>query len=441
MMTGVVEQVRHVCALGALQTVQAIDRAVPVLHAGPGCGQKLWNALAVDNGCQGSGYIGGHSVPSTNVSEKEIIFGGTSRLREVVENSFKVLDADLYVVLTGCAADIVGDDAGEVVRSFQEQGKPIVYAETGGFKGTNVYGHELVLEAIIDQYLPATPDQVKPGLVNIWSVVPYHDPFWTGNLKMIGHLISQIGLCPNIIFGPGRGIQALQKVPQAQFNLVVSPWVGLRTVKHLQEKYGTPFFHYPVLPIGPTETSKFLRSVAEFAAIPVKCVDQVIKESEDDYYYYIERTADVLLETRLMPRRFVTIGDSFYTLGLSRFLMNDLGLLPETQFITDATPEEYQESVAAGLNKELVEGIQAPVIFTNDGGLIHEHLRGIQFHSRPLILGSSWERVLAREINGYQLSISMPVTDRMVLNRSYVGYEGAQRLIEDIYTVVLQDFQ
>ncbi len=439
-MARLVEQIRHVCALGALQTVQAIDRAVPILHAGPGCGQKLWGALAVENGCQGSGYIGGHSVPSTNASEKEIIFGGSERLREVIENSFKVLDADLYVVLTGCTSDIVGDDVGEVVRSFQAQGRPIVHAETGGFKGTNIYGHELVLEALIDQFLPEPGEAVQPGLVNVWASVPYHDAFWTGNLNGVGRLLSQIGLEPNLIFGPGRGVAALRKIPRAQFNLVLSPWVGLRNANHLREKYGTPFLHYPALPIGPTETGKFLRAVGQFAGAAPETVAQLIKESEDDYYYYIERTADIILETRLMPRRFTAIADAFYTLGLARFLINDLGLLPETQFITDDTPPQYREAIAAEFG-QFIEGIKAPVAFTNDGGEIHEQLRGVKFHSRPLILGSSWERVLAKELNGYQLSIALPVTDRMILNRSYVGYEGAQRLIEDVYTVVLQDFQ
>ncbi len=435
-----VEQIRHVCALGALQTVQAIDHAVPILHAGPGCGQKLWNALAVENGCQGSGYIGGHSVPSTNASEKEIIFGGTQRLQEVVANSFKVLDADLYVVLTGCTSDIVGDDVGEVVRGFQNQGKPIVYAETGGFKGTNIFGHETVLDAIIDQYLPKTAPTIETGLVNVWSVVPFHDAFWTGNLKSIGQLLTAIGLKPNLIFGPGRGVAALRKIPQAQFNLVLSPWVGLQTAKRLQEKYATPFLHYPALPIGPTETSNFLRTVGQFAGMRPEVIEDVIREGEDDYYYYIERTADIILETRLMPRRFVTIADSFYALGISRFLINDLGLLPETQFITDDTPVEYQETIRSEF-QHFIEGITAPVVFTNDGGLAHEQLRKVNFHSRPLILGSAWERVLSKELNGYQLSISLPVTDRMVLDRSYVGYDGAQRLIEDIYSVVLQDFQ
>jgi len=437
--TKLIEQIRHVCSLGALQSVLAIDRAVPILHAGPGCGQKLWGAVGVDNGCQGSGYVGGHTVPCTNIGEKEVIFGGEERLREIIENTFKVMDGDFFVVLTGCTADIVGDDVGEIVRKFQEQGKPIVYAETGGFKGTNFFGHELVIEAIIEQYLEPQ-DEVETGLVNIWSVVPFQDAFWVGNLKEIEKLVAQIGLKPNIVFGPGKGINALKKVPGAQFNLLISPWVGLKNVKQLEEKFGTPYLHYPILPVGPTETGKFLRTLGEFAGIEQGKIEEIIRRKEDDYYYYIERTADILLETRLLPRRFVTIADSTYALAITKFLINDLGLLPERQFITDGVSPEYQDIIRKEF-ENFGDGIKAEVVFTNDGGLVQEQIRKIKFRSRPLILGSAWEKVLADEVKGYQLSISMPISDRMILNRTYVGYEGALRLVEDIYSLVLADFQ
>ncbi|SEP27880.1 nitrogenase component 1 [Propionispora vibrioides] len=438
-MSRFVEQVRHVCALGGYQSVLAIEKAAPILHAGPGCGQKLWRTLGSANGCQGSGYVGGHSVPCTNIGEKEVIFGGDDRLRDIVSNALKVIDAGLFVILTGCTSDIVGDDVSEVARRFQEQGKPVVAVETGGFKGSNLFGHELVLDAIIEQYLqPAAEKEAR--LVNIWAVVPYQDPFWVGNLREIEKLVALLGLTPNIIFGPGNGLEALRRVPKAQFNLLVSPWVGLKNVKHLEAKFGTPYLHYPVLPIGPTETANFLRTVGTYAGIEGKRVEKIINKLEQDYYYYIDRAADSLLETQLMPRRFVSIADSFYALGVARFLINDLGLLPETQYITDGVAEEYQDSITAEF-KNFEDGIEAKVVFSNDGGEIHEDIRKLTFRSRPLILGSAWDRVLSREINGYQLSLATPVTNRLVLNRSYVGYEGALRLVEDIYSLVLEDFQ
>lgn len=434
-----VEQVRHVCTLGAFQSVLAVDRAIPILHAGPGCGAKLWTTLGRQNGCQGSGYVGGHAIPCTNTSEKEVVFGGAEVLRKVVDNTFKVIEGDLFVVLTGCTSDIVGDDVGEVVSKFQKKGKPIVYVETGGFKGSNLQGHEYVVDAIIDQYLESQ-EEVEPKLVNIWSVVPYQNTFWSGDIEQIKQLVSSLGLKPNVIFGQGGGIEAINKVPKAEFNLLISPWVGLKNVEHLKEKFGTPYLHYPTLPVGPTETSKFLRTVAEYAGIESEVVEKVIKEQEDRYYYYIERAADVILETRLLPRRFITIADSIYNLGVSKFLINDLGLIPEKQFVTDNAPEEYQQDITKEFSS-FSNDIVAEVVYSNDGGSIEGNLREIKYRSRPLIIGSGWDRVVAKDIKGYQLSIATPVTDKMVLSKSYVGYEGGLRLTEDIYSVVLEDFQ
>lgn len=438
-MTGVVEQLRHTCALGGYESVLAIERAVPIIHSGPGCASKIWATLGLQNGCQGTGYIGGHSIPCTNVTERDVIFGGAGKLRNVIKNSFKVLDADLFVVLTGCTSDIVGDDVGEVVSKFKNEGKPIVYAETGGFKGNNIFGHELIIDALIDQYLEKSEEK-EEGLINVWASVPYQDTFWAGNYEVLNNLVSSLGLKVNIIFGYGNGINAVNKVPKAQFNLLVSPWAGLKNVKHLQEKFGTPYLHYPVLPIGPTETARFLRAVGDFTGVSSKLVEKVIQEQEDRYYYYIERAADVLLETRILPKHFVTISDSIYALGISKFLINDLGLLPDKQFVTDNTPLEYREEIEENF-KQFANGIKAEVRFTNDSGEVKDYLKSAKFRGRPLIIGSAWDRVVTREINGYELSIATPVSDRMVLSRSYAGYEGALRLTEDIYSIILDDFQ
>jgi nitrogenase molybdenum-iron protein beta chain len=282
--------------------------------------------------------------------------------------------------------------------------------------------------------------EIEKGLVNIWSVVPYQNTFWSGDIEQLISLVSSIGLTPNVIFGPNGSVAALNKVPKAEFNLLVSPWVGLNNVKHLQEKFNTPYLHYPALPIGPTETSKFLRTVAEFAGIQSSIVEEIIQKQEDRYYYYIERASDNLLETRLMPRRFITIADSLYALGIARYLTNDMGLIPEKQFITDSTPLEHQKRVSAEF-EDFTDDIKATTIYSNDGGFVEEELRKIKFRSRPLILGSAWDRVVAKDLKAYQLSVSAPVSDHMVLSKSYVGYDGGLHLTEDIYSVVLQDYQ
>lgn len=149
-----------------MQTVQGIHRGVPVLHAGPGCAAKLAIGIAGSNG--DSGHISPHVYPCSNVSETETVFGGESKLETTLQQALKVIDGDIYVVLTGCTAELVGDDIGNVVRKFKDAPKPLVFVQTPGFKGNNLQGHEWVVNAIIEQYLACRPKQEKKkGLVNI----------------------------------------------------------------------------------------------------------------------------------------------------------------------------------------------------------------------------------------------------------------------------------
>ena len=412
-----------------MQTVQAIEGAIPILHAGPGCAEKLTGSAG------SSGHFSSHIFPCTNISEKEVVFGGESRLRDVVENSLKVIDAGLYVVLTGCTQELVGDDVESVVRGFSSSEKPVVYASTAGFKGNNYQGHDWVQKAIFDQYLEPAGSQTK-GLVNIWAGPPQQDPFWLGNLRELERLVSSLGLIPNTIFGHDRGLGNLRRVPAAELNLLVSPWVGLESVRFLEAKFGTPYLHYPVLPIGAFETSKFLWTLGERLGVDPALVKSIADAGESEYYYYIERFADIFLETRVMSKRFTVISDAQYALAITKFLVNDVGLFPGRQYITDNAPEEFRPAIEAAF-ADLNWGIRAEVEFSSDGWNIHEQVKADDYAGYPLILGSSWEKQLARDTKAHFLAISWPNYERLVINSSYVGYAGGLKLLEDIYSVVL----
>ncbi|WP_026517308.1 nitrogenase component 1 [Butyrivibrio sp. MC2021] len=431
-MAKLLDKQRYKCALGAMQTVQAIDRAIPVLHSGPGCAQKLSDS----NGS--SGYFSPNIFPCTSINEKDVVFGGVKKLHSTIENALKVIDADLYVVLTGCIPEIVGDDSGEVVSEFADSEKPVIYAPTAGFKGNNYKGHEQVIEAIVDQYLKKT-DEKEEGLVNVWVDVPYQDLYWNGNYNEIEKLLKEIGLKPNVIFGYKKGIDNINKIPKAQFNLLISPWVSLKNVKKMEKKFGTPYLHYKTLPVGAFETSKFLREVGEFAGLDKQKVEAVITEHENYYYYLIERFADLFLENRVINKQFTVVGDAQYVLGITKFLTNDLGLVPAKQFITDDTPKEHREAIAEEF-KKLNYGIQAEVEFETDGYKIHQQIKEHDYHGYPLILGGYYERELTEELKGNFLNVSWPVRDKIVLDDFIAGYTGGIRLIEDIYTVASQRF-
>ena len=48
----------------------------------------------------------------------------------------------------------------------------------------------------------------------------------------------------------------------------------------------------------------------------------------------------------------------------------------------------------------------------------------------PLILGSTRDRDLAKELRGFIVEVSFPASYEVVLSRSYAGYRGALGLIE-----------
>jgi nitrogenase molybdenum-iron protein beta chain len=440
-MPTLIEKPRNVCALGAFQTVLAIKDAVPVVHSGPGCIYKLGNATGMQNGGQFIGPLSPNMVPCSNISNSEVVFGGEEKLRNLIETSQKVIKGDLFVVLNGCAPALVGDDLNEVVGSFRNSEKSVVFADTTGFLGNNVFGHERILEAIIDQFIKPVK-AVNQKLVNLFVTIPVYDPFWYGTINDVKSLVEQLGLEVNVIFGTGRdrGVESLRKIPEAGFNIVISPWWNLGVAESLRNKFGTPYFHYPVLPIGPTETGRFLRSLAAHAGIGADAVERIIADHEEEYYYYLDKTITEFIGIRRFPTHFVTAANSTYSLALTRFLVNDLGMIPDKQFVTDGVPEEHQARIREYFG-ELNNGIKAEVVFTEDGGEVHNMIRGIDFYNKPFILGSTWEKVLTAELNGYFLAVSTPVSDRVIMDRSYFGYKGGLRLIEDFYTVVQSDYQ
>ncbi|MDT8718157.1 hydrogenase [Clostridium sp. 19966] len=438
-MLNVIEQPRFSCALGAQQTVVAIKRAVPILHSGPGCSGKVTGLIG-----QGEGYAGGSTIPCTNASESEIVFGGEQKLRSVIDGAFKVIDADLYVVLTGCTSDIVGDDVNTLVAGYSKDGYPVVSIETGGFKSNNYVSHELVVKAIIDQYVDkfSSNKEVSNGLVNVFATIPYQDPYWNGNLEEIKRILQGIGLKVNILFGnESSGVEEWKTIPNAEFNIVINSWVGLDIAKHLENKYGTPYYHFPYLPIGGIETTRFLREVGKFAELEQEKVESFIKREEEKYYSFIERTADFMLEFRYgLPRKFYTLLDSAYAVGFSKFLLNELGIIPAKQYITEDTPDQFKGEIIEQF-KNISEYRQADVEFSIDGGEIHEDIKKQDNSRRALIVGSGWERDIAKEIGSDLLIVSPPVAYRLVLNCGYAGYNGGLRVIEDIYNSVLDTYR
>lgn len=445
-MAGLIEQERYTCAIGALQTVVAIPRAVPILHSGPGCGTMIKGFFE-----RSTGYAGGDTSPCTNFSEREVVFGGTDRLRSIIKNTYKVLDTDLQVVVTGCTAGIVGDDVASVTDEFLDEGKPIVHVETSGFKSNNYVSHSAVVNAVIDQYVSRFEEEnearSEKKLVNVFASIPYQDQFWKGNLREYKRLLEGLGFKVNILFGPhSGGVKEWQSIPKANFNILISPWYGEPIVKNLQRKYGQPYYKFGYVPIGANETTRFLNGVLDFAKEQDCGIDEekaraFIAEEERDYYEELDNLATFLLEFRYgLPTHVHILHDAGYVTGLTRFLLHETGIVPKEQYIVDNTPDKYKGQIEADI-KATSDKREIPVCFTPDAGAVQNEIRNLNYKGRGLIIGSGWDKELAKEKDYDFLSIACPTPYRIVLTTNYAGYSGGLRVIEDIYNTALATYK
>lgn len=432
-------QTRNFCTLGSQYTAAAINGVVPIVHSGSECCLRLYKGISFSNGYQGINNWSGNCTPNDNIHRPDLIFGGEKRIKSLIEGTLKQIDADLYVVLTGCSVDLAGDNTAAVVNDFKRRGVPIVFAETAGFKGSTYLGHELVVKAIIEQFVTET-EEVEKKSVNLWMEAPYIDPFWSGNMEVIEEMLKEIGLKVNVLFGINSSVENWKRIPSAQFNLLISPWVGLETMELLKKRFKTPYLQYPLLPIGAYESRKFLQQIVEFADLDVLLANNYMKKKEKEFYYYMERASEIFTYVNsTFPDRFSTIADSMYTLSISQFLYNDLGLSPGNQYIIDNPPKKYRELIKESFSSIGLDGI-SKLIFSEDPIDIGDQIKQEIGELTPLILGSSWDTEIASLLGGYYLGISTPISERLIMDRSYAGYRGGLRLAEDVFSTILSDY-
>jgi nitrogenase molybdenum-iron protein beta chain len=377
------------------------------------------------------------------VVERDVVFGGEERLREQIKSSLEILDGDLFVVVTGCMVDMIGDDTLAVVSEFADAEKPVIAVPTPSFKGNAFTGYELLFKGLIKKYIPKSAEK-EPLSVNVLGVVPVQDVFWKGNLREIKRLLEKLGLKVNTFFGEGETLENFQKAGRASLNIVVSNSVGIESARYFEEVHGIPYMVTP-FPIGAVAGERFLTAVGNTLNIEAQHIAKVIKEEKRVYYDYLERITDIYNDIDLQ-RYAIVVGDSSYAPALTRFLSDELGWLPELAMVTDLLDENQQKTVG-GQFAHYNSGITPHVYFDSDTSSVKKYLREVWPRNRnnryydslgpTVVVGSAFERDLAQEYNWPLVPVTFPLTNRCVMNRAYAGFSGGISLIEDIITYLV----
>jgi len=426
-MSEIMENPKGGCALTGINSVlAAIDRVCPIFHSGPGCCMQSSASEQGQSGHKSSCFVSSVSIPSSNMLEKEVVFGGVNKLRTTIQGAVDIIDADAYFVLTGCTAGIIGDDIASVTNEFFEKGIPVYPIETPGFTGDSNLGYETVWNTFLDKVIESdVPKDDK--LVNIFGIIPYHDPFWSGTLEEIDRILSRLGLRVNTFFTKGQGIEDVKKSSSAALNIIVNPWLFKGPAAKYESKFGVPSLRIPGLFVGATDTSRFVRAVGEALKLDQDLVEKVIADEEKYVYNYLGQAIGVL-----SWKRFAVVADANNAVGFTRYLANDYSFTPVLVIVSEPVfrPEDKETII-----KEItdLEYARPPkVLFLTDQYEINQAIREEE-QEITLLVGSSNDREIALEKDIQFILGSFPMSERLIFNRTYAGYRGSLTFTEDIY--------
>ena len=433
-MSGIIKNPRNGCALqGALQTVQEINGAVPVVHANAGCG--VVNYLANRTSGQSNSSYSGYSIPGTAVQDRHVIFGGASRLREQIKNTIKVVDGELYVILNSCESAMVGDDVDAMTREIVEQGEPVVDTLVAGFNGGTHYGYEHVLADILKSIdgVKKSEQQTDNKLINIFGIVPQKDPYWQGNLEELSRILESVGLKVNTFFGNDGGVSDLISAKNASLSIVFGRW-GELPAKVLEEKWNIPFIQFNSLPVLAEEEEELLSGIEEY--IPIEELKTEFIQKEKSYEQgYLKRIYEDIVEYDL-DKRVVIVADELDAIGIAKQVKKIFSGTIAGIVLTDALKKDEDHILD---NSEILKNLAEKVYKTSDQKDIEEIIKAIH---PEVIIGSSLEKSVAKQENIPLIEVSYPVYFKTILNQPRIGTRGEISLIQEYITSVkLDDIQ
>lgn len=427
-----IERSRYGCNLhGAIQTATQIHGVIPILHTTPGCG--LQHDIAKKVGVSSAAYIQTYEIPSSNIYEKQVIFGGTSRLREQIKNTVKVMKGDLYITLSGCESEMVGDDSISMTQEIVDQGEKAINYKAPGFKGDQYIGYEGIVNALIES-LPSVYENIteksenSPLRVNVLGIIPVQDIYWQGNLNEVERVLQSLGIEVNKLLGYKQSIDNWRRVNQGDLNIVVSKW-GIEAAKKLKSLYNTPYIVIENLGIGPRAMEQLLESVATELKINIDNAREFLIEERERFHNALEQIAEYYYDYDFQ-KSVVIVGDESTTIRYADFLSTYLGMEIEAIIITDFVGEELKQEPS-----DLLKSLTHEIYYKKDTREISQIIEDI---NPELVLGSSLEEETSKRLGAYHETISYPAYSKVIISSSDVGYEGAIRLIEDLSSILLR---
>jgi nitrogenase molybdenum-cofactor synthesis protein NifE len=239
---------------GSRVVLYPIADALHLVHGPIGCAAYTWDI----RGALSSGPELHRLSFSTDLQERDVIFGGEAKLHRALQELIDRHDPKAAFVYSTCIVGIIGDDLEAVCkRVAEEKGIPVIPVQSEGFKGNKRAGYNAACRAIFRLVGMGDVSGISPLSVNILG-----DFNLAGEIWIVRDYLERMGLqvVANIT-GDGR-ISDIQRAHGASLNVVQCSGSTMDLAKMMNEQYGTPYLR--VSYFGVDDMAESLYEVARF---------------------------------------------------------------------------------------------------------------------------------------------------------------------------------
>lgn len=239
---------------GSRVVLYPIADALHLIHGPVGCAAYTWDI----RGALSSGPQIHRLSFTTDLKEKEVVFGGEERLYKALVSLIDLYKPKGAFVYGTCIVGVIGDDVEAVCkRVTREKGIDVIPVMAAGFAGTKKDGYKVACDALSKLMGTDTTYQAPEHSINILG-----DFNLAGELWMLSEYYKKMSV--NMVAcmtGDGR-IDDVRKAHTAQLNVVQCSGSMIGLAKEMKEKYGIPFMK--VSYFGIEDMSDALYEVAKF---------------------------------------------------------------------------------------------------------------------------------------------------------------------------------
>ncbi len=391
---------------GARVVLNPITDAVHLVHGPIGCASYTWDI----RGSLSSGSEMYRNSFSTDLKERDVIFGGEKKLALCIDEIVEKYHPPAIFVYATCVAGIIGDDIIAVCKSASSRhGIDVIPVESSGFiSGNKIIGYRVAGNALMKLLTPKEGEVIeKTKKVNFLGEYNLGGEKW-----LIERYLRELGIEINVACTGDSTVASIKQILGGFLNLVQCTGSMHFIARMLEENYHTPYIHVNFF--GAYNTSDSLRRIARFYNEP-----RMIERAEKLIYRENERIKPVIQHYRQKltgKRAAIYVGGAYKALAIIRQL-RELGM--EIVFCGTQTgrPDDYEQ----------IHGMLQPGSVIADDANPAEIERFLIEKKVDLMAGGIKERVLA-----YKLGIGF-VDHNHDRKDCLAGFDGAVNFAHEVF--------